>query len=179
MINDESQKQLQDIIRGAIVKGQEDHCTTVGNLICQSFGTNPTIKKEFESRKILKEKQADFLRQLANNSGFWLSSLPPSVKYLTRGGEAKVYLATDKRNIIKVNDAVYYATWMEYFNSLVIHNLLFPSTAYSLIGFTEDSDKNLCFVIGQPFIEGEQAELSAIKELLTFNGFVNKKRQDY
>jgi hypothetical protein len=31
----------------------------------------------------------------------------------------------------------------------------------------------------QPFIEGEQADLKDIGELLTFNGFANTKRQDY
>lgn len=31
----------------------------------------------------------------------------------------------------------------------------------------------------QPFIEGEQAGLDDIKELLSYNGFENTKRQDY
>ncbi len=179
MISDGFQKKLQDIIRGAFLEGQEDHCTAVRNLLCQSFGTDTTIKSEFESRAILKEKQARFLKAHADKVGLWLLSLPSASQYLTRGGEAEIYLAVDQRHVIKVNDGVYYATWMEYFNSLVIHNLLFPNTAYSLLGFTENRDKNLCIVLEQPFIEGEQAELGAIKELLTFNGFENIKRQDY
>jgi hypothetical protein len=44
----------------------------------------------------------------------------------------------DNRNVLKVNDAVYYATWTEYFTSLVLHNLFFPNKAYSLVGFAED-----------------------------------------
>jgi hypothetical protein len=60
----------------------------------------------------------------------------------------------------------------------VIHNLLFPNTAYSLAGFIRTRG-NLCVVLQQPFIEGEQAKLENIKELLTFNGFSNTKRQDY
>lgn len=71
------------------------------------------------------------------------------------------------------------ATWVEYFNSIVIHNLLFPHTTYSLLGFIENRNKNFCIVLNQPFIEGQQAELESIKDVLTFNGFVNKKRQDY
>jgi hypothetical protein len=58
-------------------------------------------------------------------------------EYLTKGGESKVYLAADGLNVIKVNDAVYYATWDEYLNSLLLHNLLFPNTLYLLIGFIE------------------------------------------
>ena len=34
-------------------------------------------------------------------------------------------------------------------------------------------------MLTQPFIEGEQTELEDIKELLTYNGFKNTKRQDY
>ena len=34
-------------------------------------------------------------------------------------------------------------------------------------------------MLRQPFIEGEQAKLTDIKELFTFNGFENTKRQDY
>ena len=37
----------------------------------------------------------------------------------------------------------------------------------------------LGIVLQQPFIEGEQASLEDIDELLTFNGFKNIKRQDY
>jgi len=67
-ISDESQKKLQDIVRGALPEGQRDHCTAVRNLLCQSFGADPTVKNEFESRTIRKEKQADFL-ELRNMDG--------------------------------------------------------------------------------------------------------------
>ncbi|QHS61265.1 hypothetical protein GWR21_17170 [Chitinophaga agri] len=35
------------------------------------------------------------------------------------------------------NDGIYYATWLEFFNSVVIHNLVFPNTAYNFLGFIE------------------------------------------
>ena len=178
MIADEIRKKLQDIVRGTLLKGQQDHCSTIRNLLCQSFGTNPTVKSEFESRCILKEEQGRFLRLYAEKEGFLLTSLPSGCQYLTRGGEAQVYLASDHRHVIKLNDSVYYATWTEYFNSLVIHNLLFPNTAYTLMGFTE-SKGSLCTLLEQQFIEGHQAELEHIRELLIFNGFENTKRQDY
>ena len=38
--------------------------------------------------------------------------------------------------LLKVNDAGYYATWLEYFDSLCLHNTLFYNTAYSLEYFT-------------------------------------------
>jgi hypothetical protein len=178
MIADEIREKLQDIIRGALHEGAADRCSTERDFLIKSFGTDPTVKSEFESRAIIKEKQADFLISHAKETDLLLDSVPPGSEYLTKGGESMVYLAADKLNIIKVNDAIYYATWTEYFNSLVIHNLLFPNTAYSLLGFIEKAG-NLFAVLKQPFIEGEQAKLEDIRELLTFNGFVNTRRQDY
>ena len=178
MIGDEIRKKLQDIVRGTLLEGQEDHCTTIRNLLSESFETGPTVKREFESRSIIKEKQAGFLKSHAEVANLWLPSLPMGSQYLTKGGEAKIYLAADSRNVIKVNDSIYYATWTEYFNSLVIHNLLFANTTYSLLGFSEING-SLCALLQQQFIEGEQAELENIKDLLTFNGFENTRRQDY
>lgn len=110
MISDELQKKLQDITRGVILEREADDCTTIRNLLCQSFGSNTTIKSEFESRAIVKEKQVAFLKAYAEKTRLWLHSLPKGSQYLTRGGEAEIYLATDRRHVIKVNDGVYYAT---------------------------------------------------------------------
>src|SRR5881628_1015107 len=105
MIADEIRKKLQNIVRGALLQGQEDHCTTIRNLLSESFETDSTVKSEFESRAILKEKQARFLKSHAEKVGLWLASLPLGSQYLTRGGESEVYLATDKRHVIKINYA--------------------------------------------------------------------------
>ena len=167
MISNEIRKKLQNIVRGDVLEGQEDHCTAIRNLLCQSFGSDPTVKKEFESRSIVKEAQARFLIAYADDNGFWMESLPAGSQYLTEGGESKVYLAPDQLHVIKNNDAVYYATWLEYFNSLVIHNLLFPNTAYQFIGFTPGGKEGeLQAIVQQRFIEGEQADLADIKEHL-------------
>ena len=178
MISDEIRAQLQNIVRGTSLKGTKDRCSTVRNILIEGFGANSTVKGEFESRSIIKKKQVEFLKAYANRSGLWLRSLPVGSEYLTRGGESRIYLAADKLNVVKTNDAIYYATWTEFFNSLVLHNLLFPNTAYSFLGFVEN-EGSLNAVLQQPFIEGEQARLSDIKELLSFNGFENTRRQDY
>jgi hypothetical protein len=100
-------------------------------------------------------------------------------RFLTRGGEAQIYFDTDSRSVIKINDAVYYATWLEFFNSLVIHNLLFPKTAYLFLGFTE-TNEDLQAVLKQPFISSDApVDLSDVKGLLAANGFKDTKRNDY
>jgi len=103
MIANEIREKLQNIVRGTLLQGQQDHCTTIRNLLVESFGTSSTVKKEFESRAILKEKQAGFLRSHAEKVDLWLTSLPSGSEYVTRGGESQVYFAGDKLNVIKVN----------------------------------------------------------------------------
>lgn len=178
MIGDEIRSKLQNIVRGAVLEEQEDHCTAIRNHLCTGFETGPTVKSEFESRAILKKEQAGVLKAYARQQGIWMDAPPSGIRYLAKGGESTVYLAPDYRNVVKINDAVYYATWLEYFDSILIHNLLFPDTAYSLSGFIEINSA-LFAVVQQPFIQGASADLSDIKVLLTYNGFSNIKRQDY
>jgi hypothetical protein len=89
MISDEIRKKLQNIVRGAVLEGQQDHCTTIRNLLVGSFETGPTIKSEFQGRAIIKEKQAGALRAHAEKSEHWFESLPAGSEYLTRGGESE------------------------------------------------------------------------------------------
>ena len=74
---------------------------------------------------------------------------------------------------------MYYATWLEFLNSVLLHNLIFLNTAYSLIGFTKENNI-LYAVLKQPFITSDaQVDLNDIKEFLIFNSFENSRRHDY
>jgi hypothetical protein len=73
MISDEIREQLQNIIRGELQKGQVDPCTAVRNILCESFGTGSTVKSEFESKAIIKEKQVCFLKSYAEKEGLCYS----------------------------------------------------------------------------------------------------------
>lgn len=179
MFSDEVRSKLQHIIQGTLIPEQTDTCTAIRNQLCTSFSTSTTVKKDFEGKSIIKKEQVRFLKQLATKNGYWVKNFPPVELYLTEGGEAKVYLHPDGRHVIKINDGVYYATWLEYFNSIVIHNLIFPATAYTFRGFIEVPDV-LLIMLQQPFISSNTtADLDAIRQLLSHNGFRNTKRQDY
>jgi Serine/Threonine/Tyrosine Kinase found in polyvalent proteins len=81
--------------------------------------------------------------------------------------------------VVKINDAIYYATWLEYFNSMLLHNLIFKDTAYQFLGFI-DFDNVLHAVVKQPFIIADvQAALYDIRDFLEYNGFKNTRRHDY
>jgi hypothetical protein len=178
MFSDDVRRQLQNIIQGNVIKEQPDSCTTIRNHLCASFPTSTTVKEGFESKSLIKEEQIRFLKAFADTHNLWISEIPSDWTYLTHGGEAKIYLHPDGLSVVKLNDGVYYATWLEYFNSLAIHNLLFPDTTYTFLGFLQ-KDNTLLVVLKQPFVaSNEIADLSAIRDYLEFNGFEHKIRQD-
>ncbi len=176
MFSNEFRQKLQNITSGTLIEGSADHCTTIRNIICRSFPTSTTVKTDFENKSIAKEEQRLLIERYCEENHFWIN-LPDT--YLTRGGEAKIYLDTSQKDVIKANDAVYYATWLEFINSILLHNLFFENTAYTLIGFYKEAE-TLYAVLRQPFIISDGiAELSDIKLFLEYNGFENTKRQDY
>ena len=179
MFSDDTRKRLENIVKGIVLEGEEDNCTVVRNLLCASFRTSTTVKKDFEGQSIVKKEQAEFLRNHSSLRNWWAHDLPDESSFLIRGGEAQIYLAPDRKNVIKVNDAIYYATWLEFFNSLLIHNLLFEETAYTFLGFTEKTD-SLVAALQQPFITSDVlVDLQDVKKFLAFNGFENTRRNDY
>ena len=179
MLPDDTRSKIENITTGIIIEGSHDNCTTIRNLLCASFPTSTTVKKDFEGKAISKKEQAELLKTYSTQNNLWITDPPGEDRYLTRGGEALVYLDTDNKNVIKLNDGVYYATWLEFFNSILLHNLIFSNTAYTFLGFIT-KDNFLYAVLKQPFISSDaQVELDDIKKFLHFNNFENTKRNDY
>jgi len=107
MISNEIRGKLQNIVGGTRLEGAADRCSTVRNLLVEGFGASPTVKGEFESQSIIKEKQVSFLKSYAEKEDLWLESLPSGCQYLTEGGESKVYLTEDGRSVIKIQPTRY------------------------------------------------------------------------
>jgi len=179
VLPDDTRRKIENITKGIILDGILDNCTSVRNHLSSGFETSTTVKTDFESKSVIKKEQATVLETYCDQHNLWVTDLPGEDRYLTRGGEAEVYLDEDGMSVIKLNDAVYYATWLEFLNAVLLHNLVFENTTYNLLGFTK-KDHTLFAVLKQPFVVcDEQAELGDIKKFLEFNGFVNTRRQDY
>ena len=119
MLPDDTRSKIENITAGVILEGQQDSCTAARNLLCSSYPTSTTVKKDFEGQSIIKKEQAQYLEQFCTRYSLWVRQLPSADSFLTRGGEARVYLHNDNRHVIKLNDAVYYATWLEFLNSVL------------------------------------------------------------
>ena len=90
-----------------------------------------------------------------------------------------MYLHQDEFKVFKLNDSIYYLSWEDYFNNLLLNNFFFPDTAYQLVGFYE-SEEVLYAVVEQDFIKfDELTELEIVKKFLNENGFVSTRNNDY
>jgi hypothetical protein len=123
-----------------------------------------------------KEEETKSLIQFAEDNNLWIDINIDL--YVSQGAEQKVYLK-DGLTVLKLNDAIYYASWIDYFHNLLLNNLFFPDTAYQLLGFYKESSI-LYAVVEQPFVKAnEKTDLNIVKAFLENNGFINKKNHDY
>lgn len=140
MLPNDTRIEIENIVAGIILEGRTDHCATIRNSLCNRYETSTVVKTEFESNAIIKKEQAGLIEAYCDEYSFWFEALPGEDRYLTRGGESRVYLANDDKHVIKLNDTIYYATWLEYINSILLHNILFTNTSYQLLDFTKQHD---------------------------------------
>ncbi|HEX5112084.1 MAG TPA: hypothetical protein VFV79_04505 [Saprospiraceae bacterium] len=133
---------------------------------------------EIEKTKFLKEQEAQILIDFINARGFWYKDIDQT-KFIGEGAEQKIYEFSDPQFVIKLNDSIFYQFWVDYFNSLLIHNYFFPHLAYELLGF-HFYNEQLCAVVKQPFVRStENTDLNNVREFLVTNGFINRKANDY
>ncbi len=139
----------------------------------RSQGTSSMAKDQQQH----KEEETKSLIQFAEDNNLWVENINIEL-YVSQGAEQKVYLK-DGTSVLKLNDSIYYASWVDYFHNLLLNNLFFPDTAYKLLGFHKDEDI-LYAVVEQPFVKAtEKTDLNLVKDFLLNNGFRNKKNHDY
>jgi hypothetical protein len=131
-----------------------------------------------ENEQLSKEQEAKKLISWINKNQLWFTEHDED-RFIANGAEQRVFLHTDERFVYKLNDSIFYANWLDYFYSLLVHNFFFPSTSYELIGFYQ-KDELLFAVVKQLFIEiTESTNTDNIKLFLNENGFHLKKNNDY
>ncbi len=163
----------------SVISGISENST--GNLIeaaAHYLGKSKEAGGSSQAIEFTKNQEATQLTRWIDQSGVWFRQIEEH-RFIARGAEQRVYLDEDTRYVIKLNDSVFYEYWLDYFHSLLIHNFLFPQTAYELIGFYLDN-RILHAVVKQPFIEiTEPTNPMRLREFLFANGFQLKKDNDY
>ena len=166
--------ELQNFLSGTGADTKRNAIQTVAHYLRKS----PSASAGVEEKEFVKEQEAKELITFANRYSFFYPPLD-NTRYIAEGAEQKVYLAADNAHVIKVNDAIFYLTWQDYFHSLLLHNYFFPATAYELIGLLHENSKLLA-VVKQPYIISDApTNKNAVKELMFQNDFINTKNDDY
>ncbi|MEZ5025339.1 MAG: hypothetical protein R2739_02065 [Chitinophagales bacterium] len=177
MLDKNEIRYIQNIIQGNAIEGQEDLATTIRNYLCTSFTASKVAERKFEYYQRIKKEQEKILIQLSENKNLWYSNT--KLHFLTEGGEAKVYFEDKGKYVVKYNDAIYYNTWLDFLNSILLHNIFFPNTQYTLLGF-DIKDDILFAVLKQPYISTNQITvLTYVTQTLESYGFTHLKRFDY
>ena len=164
---------IQNILSG---KSQVKHHHLIQTTCSYLKGSQRTSSMAKDQQQH-KEEETKSLIQFAEDNKLWVENINIDL-YVSQGAEQKVYLK-DGSTVLKLNDAIYYASWVDYFHNLLLNNLFFPDTAYQLLGFYKDLDV-LYAVVEQPFVKAnEKTDLNTVKAFLENNGFINKKNHDY
>ncbi|MCR4033396.1 MULTISPECIES: hypothetical protein [Flavobacterium] len=165
--------ELQNIISGKSQVRHGDTIQTISRYLRKSKSPSGT----FESSKQIKSEETALIKQFCNRNSFWITSININA-FISSGAEQKVYLQ-NKHKVIKLNDGIYYETWEDYLNNLLLNNYFFSDTAYQLVGFYEQDDV-LFAVVEQKFAESDaDTELENVKDFLASNGFLNTRNNDY
>jgi len=165
--------EIQRIISG---KSQVRYGTNIQAAICylESSEKSGALDK---TDKHFKNEETERLKTYINNQNLWIKDIDLN-SYVSEGAEQKVYLK-DSRSVIKLNDAIYYLSWEDYFVNLLLNNYFFPDTAYNLLGFFKDNSV-LYAVVEQSFIKAtEKTDLNHVEQFMNTNGFQRIRNNDY
>ncbi len=132
---------------------------------------------ELKDTKLFKTEEATELEFFLSQNNLWVDNID-FTQYVSEGAEQKVYLK-DSEHVLKLNDSIYYNSWKDYLNNLLLHNYFFEDTAYKLLGFTKN-EGILYAVVEQAFVSiTSNTNLKDVKSFLTSNGFENNRNNDY
>ena len=166
--------ELQNIITGNGQIGDKNLIKTIQDILRR----NEKSIQISSQNKLVKSEEEIFLKHIIEAEDLTYKEEISESNYISEGAEQKVYRLDDKY-VIKLNDTIFYASWKDYFNSLLIHNYFFNSTKYELLGF-KIINKKIFAVVKQRFVKADETvDLEQLKSFLEFNNFRNVRNNDY
>ena len=165
--------ELHDILSG---KSQVRFGATI-QAVASYLGDGTESGPKTQDTKQIREQETKRLENFVSEKNLWINDIDFS-QYISEGAEQRVFLK-DSDHVLKLNDAIYYSYWKDYFYNLLLHNFFFADTAYELIGFTKENNV-LYAVVQQSYVAVTQTtDLKQVKAFLGSNGFINNRNDDY
>ncbi len=166
--------ELQNILSGKSEVSNGTLIQAIALYLRTSVGTSTTAQGNESDKREETKKLIEYI----NNYHIWNCDINFKL-FISAGAEQRVFIK-DSYKVLKLNDAIYYASWLDYFNNLLLNNYFFPDTAYNLVGFYRSDDDILYALVEQNYIQATQAtDLNQVKEFMQANGFSNTKNNDY
>jgi hypothetical protein len=171
------QNQLKNELRNVISGKSQVSYGDVIQAVASYLGHGSQTSDGVESAKQIREQETKKLECFITERSLWMNDIDFS-QYVSEGAEQRVFLK-DSNHVLKLNDAIYYRCWTDYFYNLLLHNFFFPDTAYELIGFTRENGR-LYAAVKQVFVTiTQETDLNMVKSFLDVNGFINIRNNDY
>ena len=178
LYNKSLMKHIKDELQNIIIGNGQDGQSSQLKKIQDFLRGNANAGSKLEEQKYLKSEEESLLIDYALRENLMFSGDISEDLFISEGAEQKVYRFND-HSVIKLNGSVFYEYWLDYFNSLLIHNYFFKSTSYEFLGL-KVIDDSLFAVVKQDFILAtETTDLSALRSLLEYNRFNHLRNNDY
>lgn len=166
--------ELQHILQGTSRVSYGESIQAIASFLRKSLIASGAIEDGEQS----KDQENEILVRYITENNLWKENINYDL-FLSQGAEQRVYIK-DKQKVFKLNDGIYYLSWVDYFYNLLLNNYFFPDTAYNLIGFYKSELDVVYAVVEQNYVESNQpTDLSLVKNFLENNGFSNTRNNDY
>lgn len=131
-----------------------------------------------QKHQYIKSEEAEAILAFAKQEKLFYEDDIRESDFISQGAEQKVYRLNESQ-VIKTNAGIFYEYWLDYFNSLLLHNYFFPATAYAFLGFKEIGGELHAIVKQEFVVTSEPTDLALVRQFLSYNGFQLKKNNDY
>ena len=166
--------ELQLILQGKSTVGNGELIQTITAYLRKSTKTSSMAERDEPNR----EEETEKLIQFFNANNLWNCNINFG-SFISQGAEQRIFLQ-NKKKVLKLNDAIYYTSWFDYLNNLLLNNYFFPDTAYKLLGFYKADNDAIYALVEQNYVEANKpTDLNQVKLFLENNGFVNTRNHDY
>ncbi|MBE6259856.1 MAG: hypothetical protein E7107_03365 [Prevotella sp.] len=165
---------------GSNVEGSEGQCKSRAEISSLDFCRDAVCSRSTEqggpANWEIDEKQEQLIEQWAKAANLWEDNSEQFLieefgPMIAQGAEAKVYYKEGNTSVVKERTSIY-STWQKALDAIVLHNMLFPESEMSVIGFTRDSDNLMRIVLTQPYINCMRlATKEEIDDMVSAKGF--------
>ena len=166
--------EIQSILRGKGKVSYGEPIQTIASYLRESLDPSSTSQGN-EPDKIKETKR---LEEYINLNQLWNCNIDFNL-FISEGAEQRVFIKNTSK-VLKLNDSIYYQSWADYFDNLLLNNYFFQDTAYDLLGFYKSETNVIYSLVEQNYIElTEPTDLKKVKKFLESNEFTNTRNNDY